>query len=519
MSLTRPAAVMILAAGAGTRMKSATPKVLHPLAGRSLVGHALTAAAALDPHRVVVVVRHERERVAAHVEAIAPHVLLADQDEIPGTGRAVYCGLSTLDATAVAARVAGGEVGADVLDTQLDGAVVVTSGDVPLVDGELLTALADAHVATGAAVTVLTAQVEEPTGYGRIVRDAGTGEVVEIVEEKDATEEQRAITEINAGIYVFDAATLRGALARLGQDNAQGEMYLTDVIAIARGDGGRVQAFVAPDADAVEGVNDRVQLAAAGRRLNTRIVERWMREGVTVMDPETTWIDAEVVLAPDVTLLPGVQLHGATEVASGAAVGPDTTLTDVSVGAGATVTRTHGSRAVIEAGATVGPFSFLRPGTHLGADGKIGAFVETKNSTIGAHSKVPHLSYVGDATVGEHSNVGAGTIFVNYDGVTKSHSTVGDHVRIGSDNALIAPVTIGDGAYTGAGTVVRRDVSPGALALSAGPQQNVDGWVQRRRPGTPSAAAAERAEQARADGDALSSDTQAGPAANSRGDA
>jgi len=501
-------------------MKSATPKVLHPLAGRSLVGHALAAAASLEPHRIVVVVRHEREQVAAHVHDIAPHALLADQDEIPGTGRAVFCGLSTLDATAVAARVASGEVGdISVLDTQLDGAVVVTSGDVPLVDGDLLGSLVDAHADSGAAVTLLTARVDDPTGYGRIVRDAGTDEVVEIVEHKDASEDQRAIDEINAGIYVFDAAVLRGALARLGRDNSQGEMYLTDVIAIARGDGGRVQPFVAPDADAVEGVNDRIQLALAGRRLNDRILEHWMREGVTIADPSTTWIDADVVLAPDVTILPGTQLQGATEVASGATVGPDSTLKDVQVGAGATVTRVHGSRSVIDAGATVGPFSFLRPGTHLGADGKIGAFVETKNATIGDHSKVPHLSYVGDATIGHHSNIGAATIFVNYDGVSKNRSTVGDHVRVGSDNSLIAPVTIGDGAYTGAGAIIRRDVPPGALALTSAPQQNVDGWVGRRRPGTASAEAAESASHADHTGDALSSGPQAGKATDPQGEA
>lgn len=506
MSRTRPAAVMILAAGAGTRMKSATPKVLHSLAGRSLVGHALAAAAQLEPARTVVVVRHERERVAEHIAEIAPHALLADQDDIPGTGRAVYCGLSTLDATAVAARVASGEVGdTSVLDTQLTGAVVVTSGDVPLVDGELLGALVDAHADAGAAVTLLTARVDDPTGYGRVVRDAGTDEVVEIVEERDANDDQRAIAEINAGIYVFDAAVLRHALAQLGRDNAQGEMYLTDVIAIARGDGGRVLPFVAPDASDTEGVNDRVQLATAGRRLNDRLLARWMREGVTVVDPATTWIDADVTLAADVTLLPGTQLQGSTRVATGATVGPDTTLTDVQVGAGATVTRTHGSGAVIEAGATVGPFSYLRPGTVLGADGKIGAFVETKNASIGAQSKVPHLSYVGDATVGEGSNIGAGTIVVNYNGVSKSHTTIGDHARVGSDNSLIAPVTIGDGAYTGAGAVIRRDVPPGALALTSAPQQNVDGWVQRRRPGTPSADAAARAEQADHTSDGLSS--------------
>ncbi|MFN3866891.1 MAG: bifunctional UDP-N-acetylglucosamine diphosphorylase/glucosamine-1-phosphate N-acetyltransferase GlmU [Demequina sp.] len=520
MSRTRPAAVMILAAGAGTRMKSATPKVLHAIAGRSLVGHALTAAAALEPHRVAVVVRHDRERVAAHIREIAPHALLADQDDIPGTGRAVYCGLSTLDATAVAARVASGEVGdISVLDTQLDGAVVVTSGDVPLVDGELLGALVDAHDESGAAVTLLTARVADPTGYGRVVRDAATDEVVEIVEHKDASAEQRAITEINAGIYVFDAAVLRNALARLGQDNAQGEMYLTDVIAIARRDGGHVFPFVAPDAAATEGVNDRVQLAAAGKALNDRILQRWMREGVSIVDPATTWIDADVQLAPDATIMPGTQLHGQTEVATGATIGPDCTLTDVLVGAGASVVRTHAERAEIGPGATVGPFAHLRPGTVIGEGGKVGEFVGVKNSIIGPHAKVPHLSYVGDAEIGEGTNVGAGTIFVNYDGVNKHRTSVGAHVRIGSDNTLIAPVTIGDGAYTGAGTTVRHDVPPGALAINSSPQQTVEGWVERRRPGTAPAEAAHRATHADDAANGLSSTSPADSAENSKGDA
>jgi bifunctional UDP-N-acetylglucosamine pyrophosphorylase/glucosamine-1-phosphate N-acetyltransferase len=243
----------------------------------------------------------------------------------------------------------------------------------------------------------------------------------------------------------------------------------------------------------VEGVNDRVQLAAAAGDLNRATLERWMRDGVTILDPATTWVDSTVQLSTDVTLLPGTQLHGTTVVAPGAVIGPDTTLTDVEVGPEAHVVRTHGSLAVIGAGAQVGPFAYLRPGTYLGADGKIGAFVETKNARIGDGSKIPHLSYVGDATIGEQTNIGAATIFVNYDGVNKSHTTVGDHVRIGSDNTLIAPLTIGDGAYTGAGTTVRHDVPPGALAINSSPQQNVAGWVARRRPGTPSAAAAERA--------------------------
>ena len=337
-----------------------------------------------------------------------------------------------------------------------------------------------------------------------------------IVEEKDASEEQRAITEINAGIYVFDAAVLRHALSQLGQDNSQGEMYLTDVIGIARGDGGRIHSFVAPDAAATEGVNDRVQLAKAGRALNKRIVRGWMREGVTVVDPATTWIDANVTLGQDATVLPGTQLHGATHIDAGAIVGPDTTLTDVTVGANAHVFRTHATEAQIGAKASVGPFAHLRPGSIVGEGGKIGEFVGVKNSTIGAGAKVPHLSYVGDAEIGEGTNVGAGTIFVNYDGVNKHHSSVGAHVRIGSDNTLIAPLIIGDGAYTGAGTTVRHDVPPGALAINSSGQQNVDGWVERRRAGTTSAEAAAKALN---DSHGISSTPPAHEGEDSKGDA
>ncbi|TFH70557.1 bifunctional UDP-N-acetylglucosamine diphosphorylase/glucosamine-1-phosphate N-acetyltransferase GlmU [Cellulomonas sp. HD19AZ1] len=497
MTVPRPAAVVVLAAGEGTRMRSATPKVLHELGGRSMVGHALAAARALEPGRVAVVVRHERERVAAHVLEVDADALLVDQDDVPGTGRAVQVAMTALDAAAQAATAdvvaAGHDVGGAAAGSVLDGAVVVVAGDVPLLDAGTLEQMLAAHAADGNAVTVLTTEVPDPTGYGRILREPGTGDVLGIVEEKDATDEQRAVAEINTSVYVFDAAVLRSALARLGRDNAQGEVYLTDVLAIARGDGGRVRALRTDDRLSVEGVNDRVQLAVLRAELNRRLLEDWMRAGVTVVDPATTWVDVDVDLARDVTLLPNVQLHGATSIGEGATIGPDTTLTDVEVRAGATVVRTHGSLSVIGEGATVGPFAYLRPGTELGADGKIGTFVETKNTQIGTGSKIPHLSYVGDATIGEHSNIGAASVTVNYDGVNKHRTVIGSHARTGSDNMFVAPVVVGDGAYTGAGTVVRRDVPPGALAVSAGSQRNIEGWVQRSRAGTAAAEAAAKA--------------------------
>ena len=473
-------------------MRSVIPKVLHTLGGRSMLGHALATARGLEPGRVAVVVRHAREQVAAHVREIDAVALLVDQDDVPGTGRAVQVAMTALDAAAQADAASTGRSGA-AADALLHGAVVVIAGDVPLLDAATLEELLAAHHEDANAVTVLTTEVADPTGYGRILREPGTGDVLGIVEEKDADDVQRAIAEINSSVYVFDAAVLRTALGQLGRDNAQGEVYLTDVLAIARADGGHVRAIRTDDPLLVEGVNDRVQLAVLRAELNRRVLEDWMREGVTVVDPATTWVDVDVELARDVTLLPGTQLHGATVVAEGASVGPDTTLTDVEVGAGATVVRTHGSLAVIGAGATVGPFAYLRPGTDLGSGGKIGTFVETKNAQIGPGSKVPHLSYVGDATIGEETNIGAATVFVNYDGVTKHRTTIGSYARTGSDNMFVAPVTVGDGAYTGAGSVIRRDVPPGALGVSAGAQRNIEGWVLRSRSGTPAALAAAQA--------------------------
>lgn len=457
-------------------MRSATPKVLHRIGGRSLLGHVLATARDLSPERIAVVVRHEREQVAAHVRELDPDAVIADQDEVPGTGRAVECGLAALD-----------EAG-----TGLDGPVVILAGDVPLLDAGTLTALLEAHQTDGNAVTVLTTNLTDPSGYGRVVRGAD-GQVTKIVEQKDATADELEISEINSSVYVMQAGVLRSALGRLDRDNAQGEVYLTDVIALARADGGAVRAVATDDPVLVEGVNDRVQLATLGAELNRRVVTAWMESGVTVVDPATTWIDVQVQLEQDVTLLPGTQLHGGSRVATGAVIGPDSTLTDVVIGAGATVTRTHGSQAQIDDDATVGPFTFLRPGAHLGRRGKLGAFVEVKNSEIGAGSKVPHLSYIGDATIGEESNIGAASVTVNYDGEHKHRTVIGSHARTGADNMFVAPVQVGDGAYTGAGTVVRRDVPAGALGVSGGSQRNIEGWTISRRPGSAAAEAAERA--------------------------
>ncbi|HEX6246738.1 MAG TPA: bifunctional UDP-N-acetylglucosamine diphosphorylase/glucosamine-1-phosphate N-acetyltransferase GlmU [Nocardioidaceae bacterium] len=474
--IPRPAAVVLLAAGSGTRMKSKTMKVLHPICGRSLIGHVISASEALSPHHLVAVVGNQREQVEPHILDQVPDALIAVQETQDGTGHAVRVAVEALQDKA----------------GTTDGTVVVMFGDTPLLEAETVAELVADHSGSGRALTILTAEVDDPFGYGRIIRD-GAGDVTAIVEEKDATPEQAAIREINSGIFAFDGGFLADAVTRITNDNAKGEYYLTDVVAIARDQGRTVGAHSIDDVLQTEGANDRAQLAGLAAEMNRRILTRLMKDGVTVVDPSTTWVDVTVELARDVTLLPGVQLHGATRVGEDAVVGPDTTLTDVIVGDGATVVRTHGSESVVGAGATVGPFAYLRPGTVLGDRGKIGTFVETKNSRIGDGAKVPHLSYVGDAEIGEGTNIGAGTIFANYDGLRKHRTTVGRHAKTGSNNTFVAPVHIGDGAVTGGGTVVRRDVPPGALAVSTGPQRHIEEWVLRKRPGT---AAAEAAEQA-----------------------
>ncbi len=464
-------AIVVLAAGQGTRMKSRLPKVLHPVAGRPLVGHVLTTAGLLGAAHVEVVVRHERDQVVAALQADYPEAVFIDQDEVPGTGRAV-------------------EVAIDAIPDFV-GDVLVLSGDCPLADADTLASFVAEHRASGAPATLMTALVDDPTGYGRVIRDADGG-VDRIVEQKDATADEASVNEINAGMYVFRSDVLREYLPVVGVDNAQGEKYLTDVPGLVRRAGGRIAASVVDDVTVTYGVNDRAQLAEVGRLLNARIVRRWQLEGVTIVDPTTTWIDDDATIAPDVTILPNTHILRATAIAAGATIGPDTSLVDCEVGEDAVVRRTDANLAVIGARATVGPFSFLRPGTVLGADGKIGAYVETKNAEIGEGSKVPHLSYVGDATIGSRVNLGASTITANYDDVNKHRTEIGDDVHTGSHTVLVAPVRLGAGAKTGAGAVVRKDVPAGALAMTVAPQRNIEGWVEKNRAGTSAADAAAR---------------------------
>ncbi|RFA19862.1 bifunctional UDP-N-acetylglucosamine diphosphorylase/glucosamine-1-phosphate N-acetyltransferase GlmU [Subtercola boreus] len=467
-------AIIILAAGQGTRMKSETPKLLHHLAGIPIVSHVLATARELDAAYTIAVVRHERDRLVDVITDQLPDGLVVDQDDVPGTGRAV-------------------EQAMDALPLGFDGDVLVMNGDTPMLDVQTLSGLVAEHRRSKASATLLSAYLDDPSGYGRIIRHSVDEPSVDrIVEHRDATESERAIAEINAGVYMFGVAELRDLLPQLTLHNAQGEKYLTDVVELLRRAGSEVSVLPVAESWLVAGINDRAQLSEAAAKMNALIIRGWQLAGVTVHDPATTWIDLKASIEPDVTLLPGTQIRGATVIARGAVVGPDTTLVDCEVGAGATVKRTDAELSVIGAGASVGPFAYLRPNTVLGANGKIGTFVETKNAQIGEGSKVPHLSYVGDAHIGAGSNIGAATIFANYNGVVKNHTEVGSEVRTGSHNVFVAPVTIGDGAYSAAGTVVRKNVPPGSLAVNIAPQRNLEGWVAAHREGS----AADRAAKA-----------------------
>lgn len=448
-------------------MKSTLPKVLHRVAGRSLLDHVLHAAAPLKATNTIVVVGHGRELVTENLAAQWPLVTTAVQAEQKGTGHAVSVALES------APQVTGGNV-------------LVLAGDTPLLTSEDLAALVAAH--EGSVATILTARLASAFGYGRIVRDAN-GSVAEIVEERDATVAQREINEVNSGVYVFDLEVLREALTKVGSTNDQGEQYLTDVITILRSAGHEVRAVETAEAH-ILGVNDRRQLATAGAVLRERINDDLMLSGVTMIDPTSVWIDSTVRVEADATILPNVIVTGNSVIAARATVGPDCTLHDTTVGLDASVIRVTSNGATIGAAATVGPYTYLRPGTVLGPGAKAGGFVEMKNAQLGEGAKVPHLSYVGDATIGEGTNIGAATVFVNYDGVEKHHTTIGSYVRVGSDSMLVAPITIGDGAYTAAGSVITDDVPAGAMAVARARQRNILDWVVRRRPGSKSAQAA-----------------------------
>lgn len=463
MDVTR--AAVVLAAGRGTRFRSELAKVLHPVAGQSMLRWVLAALRPLELDRVVVVVGHGRAQVEAEARSVDGLAVTAvHQERQLGTGHALR---TAFDAGA------------------LDGAdsVLVVAGDAPLLGGAPLRELFAAQA--GRAGAVLTTLADDPTGYGRILRDPD-GAVQGVVEERDATPGQRRIREVNTSTYVFDADAVRAELGRLTTDNEQGEEYLTDVVGplaatppTADGPGGLV-TVEAPERS-VRGVNDRAQLAEVGAILRGEILQTLMREGVTVVDPATTYVGADCHVEPDAHLLPGTHLEGATTVGAGAVIGPSTRLVDTRVAAGAEVTYTVARSADIGPDARVGPFTYLRPDARLAERSKAGAFVEIKKSHVGPGSKVPHLSYVGDTTIGRDSNVGAATVTVNYDGSRKHHTTIGDRVRIGSDTMLIAPVKVGDDAYTGAGSVITRDVPAGALAVERGEQRTIEGYAERRR--------------------------------------
>jgi bifunctional UDP-N-acetylglucosamine pyrophosphorylase/glucosamine-1-phosphate N-acetyltransferase len=447
---------VILAAGEGTRMRSSLPKVLHPLCGRPLIGWAVAAAREAGAGKVVVVDGPKRALDGQLPEGVQTAI----QAEPRGTGDAV---------SAAREHIGAGET------------VVVTMGDVPLVDGETLTKLVEAHEEGGAAATMLTAELDDPSGYGRVVRDA-EGQVERVVETKtagDATPEELAIREVNTGIYAFKGAALLDALGELRDDNAQGELYLPDVLPILAAKGEQVGAHTATDSNVTLGINDRVDLARVREIAQRRINEEHMRAGVTIVDPRSTSIDAGVTIGRDTVVEPGSALRGATTVGEQVTIGAHTTAIDCTIEDGATVLRSHLDGAHVGPNALVGPFAYLRPGAQLAERAKAGTFVEIKNSTIGAGTKVPHLSYIGDADVGEGTNIGAGNITANYDGVKKHRTTIGARVRTSVDTAFVAPVTVGDGAFTGAGSVITEDVPPGALGIARARQSNIEGYAER----------------------------------------
>jgi bifunctional UDP-N-acetylglucosamine pyrophosphorylase/glucosamine-1-phosphate N-acetyltransferase len=449
--------VLVMAAGSGTRMRSSLPKMLHPVCGRPMVAWPVLAAREAGAGRIAAIVSPDKDISAGLPEGAETVV----QPEADGTGGAIRAALPLIREAQT---------------------VLVLSGDHPLITAESIAALLDAHAEGGAAATLLTIELDDPGSYGRVVRAAG-GEVERVVEAKaagDADPGQLEIREINAGTYVFEAAPLAEALGGLSNDNAQNEYYLTDVVSALREAGHTVAAHLSEDLGVTMGVNNRADLAAVEAETRARILERHMLAGVTVVDPASTWVDAGVEIAADARLEPGTSLRGETAVGARSVVGPLTTLTDTVLGEDVAVPHSFLVQCEVLDGCNVGPFAYLRPGAQLAEGAKAGAFVEVKNSRIGEGAKVPHLAYIGDAEVGAGSNLGAGTITANYDGFRKHRTVIGADVRIGVDTMLIAPVEVGDSAYTGAGAVIQEDVPEGALAVSQNEQRNVDGFAQRK---------------------------------------
>ena len=448
--------VVILAAGEGTRMRSSTPKVLHELCGLPLVAWSILAARSAGAGRIVVV-DGPRRALDGH---LPEGVEIAVQAEPNGTGDALKAAVAHLDA---------------------DAPVVVINGDVPLITSAAIAELVRAHEAGGGAATMITMQLDDPTGYGRVVRDAD-GNVVRVVETKhpgDATAAELELDEVNTGIFCFDCAPLLVALEHLRADNAQGEHYLPDVLPALTGAGHTIGAQLVDDHSLTLGVNDRADLALVREHAQRRIHAAHMRAGVTIVDPGSTLIDATVTIGRDTRIEPGTSIRGASTVGEAATLGPHTTVIDCAIGDGAKVLHSYLVSARVDDRASVGPFAYLRPDAHLHEDAKVGTFVEVKNSKIGAGAKVPHLSYIGDADIGEGANIGAGTITANYDGRSKHRTTIGANVRISVDTRFVAPVTVGDGAYTAAGSVITDDVPPGALGVARERQRNIEGYADR----------------------------------------
>ncbi len=461
-------AAIVLAAGFGKRMNSSTPKVLHPICGMPILGHVLETVEELKPAQIIAVVGHGKERVTKYLNADFKKVKTVVQKQQKGTGHAVQTALAEMK--------------------NFKGLVLITAGDTPLLTSDSISRLVAAAKESKAAV--LTADLPDPTGYGRIIRLASM--VDRIVEQIDASSEELEITEINTGVYVFDVEILKKAITQIKANNKQGEIYLTDVIAVINNMGESVTAVMCEDYLEALGINDRSQLAMSQQILQQTINEYWMSQGVSMRNPDSVVIDVNVTLGQDVFLDNNTHLLGNTVVGSNSVIGPDSMLKDCVVGTNSHVLRTTANEANIGNNCEIGPYTYLRPGTVLKDGVKAGAYVEIKNSTVGQGSKVPHLSYVGDATIGIETNIGAATVFVNYDGVEKHKTVVGDHVKIGSDTMLVAPVKIGDGAYTAAGSVITENVPAGALGVERTKQRNIEGWVARKRGKTKSASAARR---------------------------